>query len=97
MDTLRVWTGGTDTSLPDFSTPIGGAIASPTSSDSNLSYFPSVSSIRGAVPSWVPFVNSNETAQQENDCFPSLSWTQRIIGFVVLLLIGIMFCAFVRQ
>lgn len=98
MDTLRVWTGGTDTSLPDFSTPIGGTIGTPPTTQSNFSsYLPSSSSLRSSVPSWVPFVGGADASQQDNDCLPSLSWTQRIICFAALLLIGIVFTAFVRS
>lgn len=96
MDTLRVWTGGTDTSLPDFSTPIGGQIGASAAPATSSSYFPTAASLRTLTPSWLPFGGDSDPSQQENECFPSLSWTQRIIGFVVLLLIGILFCAFVR-
>lgn len=97
MDTLRVWTGGTDTTLPDFSTPIGGQIGAPPTPAASSSYFPTAASLRTLTPSWLPFVGEGDSAQQENECFPSLSWTQRVIGFVILLLIGILFCAFVRS
>lgn len=97
MDTLRVWTGGTDTSLPDFSTPIGGQMTAVTSPSSSDSIFSSVSSLRGSVPSWVPFSTQFESTPQEDGCIPSLSWTQRMIGFVVFLLVGVMFCGFVRS
>lgn len=92
-----MWTGGTDTTLPDFSTPIGGQIGAPTSPQQSASYFPTAASLRTLTPSWLPFAGESDTSQQENDCFPSLSWTQRMIGFVVLLLLGILFCAFVRD